>query len=128
MSSHNTKNSHVDGSDKETKKELQVNKDNNDNNSIKYEKLGIGAFFKFTPKLYGFYISFILMIILPLSSFFITRSYFRSKKFLPEQQDTYAAVSVLCTIWLILITISIYYFREDCKIVFCSKQSKHKSE
>ena len=127
MSSHNTKDSHVDGNDKEKKKERQLNKDNNHDN-VKYEKLGVGAFFKFTPELYGFYISFILMIILPLSSFFITRSYFRSKNYLPEQQDTYAAISVLCTIWLILITISIYYFREDCKIVFCSKQSKQKSE
>ena len=127
MSSNNTKDSHLSGNDKDKKKESQLNKDDN-NNTVKYEKLGVGAFFRFTPDLYGFYISFILMIILPLSSFFITRSYFRSKNYLPEQQDTYAAISVLCTIWLILITISVYYFREDCKIVFCSKQNKQKSE
>ena len=128
MSAHNIKDSRLDENDKKKKKESQLNKDDNNNDTVKYEKLGIGAFFRFTPELYGFYISFILMIILPLSSFFITRSYFRSKNYLPEQQDTYAAISVICTIWLILITISVYYFREDCKIVFCSKQNKHKSE
>jgi hypothetical protein len=126
-SRNNTKD--VDGSDNtEKKKELQLNNNNNKDNDVKYEKLGVGAFFRFTPDLYGFYISFILMIILPLSSFFITRSYFRNKNYLPEQQDTYAAISVICTVWLILITISVYYFHEDCKSVFCSKQTKRKSD
>ena len=107
-SRNNTKD--VDGSDN---KEPQLNNNNNKDNGVKYEKLGVGAFFRFTPDLYGFYISFILMIILPLSSFFITRSYFRNKNYLPEQQDTYAAISVICTVWLILITISNNSFLVD---------------
>ena len=111
MSSHNTNNSRLEGNDKEKKKELQSNKD-----TIKYERLGVGAFFRFTPELYGFYISFVLMIVLPLSSFFITRSYLRSKNYLPEQQDTYAAISVICTIWIILITISISSYPRETNL------------
>ena len=43
------------------------------------KKLGVGAFFTFKPELYGFYFGFIIMIIVPLISFFVTKPTIENK-------------------------------------------------
>ena len=68
------------------------------------QKLGIGAFFTFKPELYGFYFGFVVMIVLPILSFFITKSVSKSMGYNKTKQEMYGMISSVIVIWIIMIT------------------------
>ena len=83
------------------------------------QKLGIGAFFTFKPELYGFYFGFVVMIVLPILSFFITKSVSKSMGYNKTKQEMYGMISSVIVIWIIMITYAVYYCKEDFVQVFC---------
>ena len=46
--------------------------------------------------------------------------------FTQNQQNVYGVVGVLISVWLILVTYIIYYYRNDFYVVFCKKKEKEK--
>ena len=78
--------------------------------------------------LQGFHLTFILMIIIPISVFFIIRNILDKFNFSRNQQDVYGVVGVLLSVWMILISYIIYYFRSDFYSFFCQKEEKDKTE
>lgn len=115
----------------------EKNKNIQDNESEKKEKeelsetqkLGIGAFFTFKPELYGFYFGFVVMIVLPIISFFITKSITKSMGYNKSKQEMFGMISSVVVIWIIMITYAVYYCKEDFVQVFCKKKGeKEKKE
>jgi hypothetical protein len=45
-----------------------------------------------------------------------------SKYLDPHQANMYAAIVAVCTIYLIIISYVVYYFKEDFEHVFCKKK------
>ena len=82
------------------------------------KKLGVGAFFTFKPELYGFYFGFIIMIIVPLISFFVTKSVCASLNYSKSKQDMYGMISSVIFIWIIMVSYAIYYCKSDFVAVF----------
>ena len=78
--------------------------------------------------LQGFHLTFILMIIIPISTFFIIRNILSKFNFSRNQQDVYGVIGVLISVWLILVSYTIYYFRNDFYTVFCKKKDKEKTK
>ena len=78
--------------------------------------------------LQGFHITFILMIIIPISLFFIIRSVLNKFNFTKNQQDVFGVIGVLVSVWLILISYAIYYFKDDFYTVFCKKKEGDKTK
>ena len=78
--------------------------------------------------LQGFHTTFILMIIIPISTFFIIRNILSKFNFTRNQQDVYGVIGVLISVWLILVSYTIYYFRNDFYTVFCKKKDKEKAK
>ena len=128
----------------EIKKEIQTNKENN----IKEKTNKIGPENKKEEKdlkekeikrpspwiflqgenLQGFHTTFILMIIIPISMFFIIRTILNKFNFTKNQQDVFGAIGVLVSVWLILISYAIYYFKDDFYTVFCKKKEEEKNK
>ena len=119
---------------KEENKKEKKDKDNS--NKIKEEnKKEIQPAKKLSPwiflqgeNLQGFHITFILMIIIPISTFFIIRNILNKFNFTRNQQDVYGVIGVLISVWLILVSYTIYYFRNDFYTVFCKKKDKEKAK
>ena len=112
----------------EIKKEenKEINKDNeNDKKIIKKPSPWV---FLYGDDLLGFHLTFILMIIIPISVFFIIRNILNKFNFSRNQQDAYGVVGVLISVWMILISYIIYYFRGDFYAFFCQKDKKEKKE
>ena len=88
--------------------------------------------FFYGDNLQGFHIAFILMIIIPITIFFIIRNMLAKYNFNKSQQDVFGVIGVLISVWFILISFAIYYFRDDFYTVFCKKKEndnkKEKSE
>ena len=88
--------------------------------------------FFYGDNLQGFHIAFILMIIIPITIFFIIRNILAKYNFNKSQQDVFGVIGVLISVWFILISFAIYYFRDDFYTVFCKKKEndnkKEKSE
>ena len=78
------------------------------------------------PELDGIRIIFILMIIIPFSTFFISRHFFYKYKYDIDKINLYSLIICVLTIWTILISTSIYYFKNDFQKVFCPKKNKEK--
>ena len=78
--------------------------------------------------LQGFHATFILMIIIPISTFFIIRNILSKFNFTRNQQDVYGVIGVLISVWLILVSYTIYHFRNDFYTVFCKKKDKEKTK
>ena len=76
--------------------------------------------------LQGFQSTFILMIIIPISMFFIIRFILNKFNFTKNQQDVFGVIGVLISVWVILISYAIYYFKDDFYAVFCKKEEKDK--
>ncbi len=76
----------------------------------------------------GFHITFVLMIIIPISTFFIIRNVLKKYNFSRNQQDVYGVIGMLVSVWTILVCYIIYYFREDCSAVFCKKKQQEKEK
>ena len=112
----------------------KINKDESD--KIKEEnKKEIKQIKKLSPwiflqgeNLQGFHTTFILMIIIPISTFFIIRNILSKFNFTRNQQDVYGVIGVLISVWLILVSYTIYYFRNDFYTVFCKKKDKEKAK
>ena len=112
----------------------KINKDESD--KIKEEnKKEIKQIKKLSPwiflqgeNLQGFHSTFILMIIIPISTFFIIRNILSKFNFTRNQQDVYGVIGVLISVWLILVSYTIYYFRNDFYTVFCKKKDKEKAK
>ena len=138
------KNKNENNKDKDNKEELDKIKEENqkDNinkdikNKIKEEnKKKIKQVKKLSPwiflqgeNLQGFHLTFILMIIIPISTFFIIRNILSKFNFSRNQQDVYGVIGVLISVWLILVSYTIYYFRNDFYTVFCKKKDKEKTK
>ena len=131
----------------EIKKEIKINKENNieeKTNKIELEnkkevkeikdskekeiKRPSPWIFLQGENLRGFHITFILMIIIPISIFFIIRSVLNKFNFTKNQQDVYGVIGVLVSVWLILISYAIYYFKDDFYTVFCKKKEGDKTK
>ena len=78
--------------------------------------------------LQGFHITFILMIVIPISTFFIIRNILDRFNFSKNQQNVYGVIGVIISVYMILITYIIYYFRNDFKAFFFPKKGKEKKE
>ena len=78
--------------------------------------------------LQGFHTTFILMIIIPISMFFIIRTILNKFNFTKNQQDVFGVIGVLVSVWLILISYAIYYFKDDFYTVFCKKKEGDKTK
>lgn len=114
----NSKNNHTNESEQKEMEEISQT-----------QKLGVGAFFTFKPELYGFYFGFVVMIVLPIISFFITKSVSKSMGYNKTKQEMYGMISSVIVIWIIMITYAIYYCKEDFVQVFCKKKGeKEKKE
>ena len=48
--------------------------------------------------------------------------------FSKNQQNVYGVVGVLISVWLILVSYIIYYFRNDFYVVCCKKKEKGKEK
>ena len=84
--------------------------------------------FLYGKDLQGFHTAFILMIIFPISVFYIIRNILSRYNFTRNQQDVYGVIGVLISVWIILVTYIIYYFRNDFYTVFCQKKEKEKDK
>ena len=78
--------------------------------------------------LQGFHLTFILMIVIPISVFFIIRNILSRFNYTKNQQDVFGVVGVLVSVWFILICYAIYYFKDDFYQVFCKKNEKDKEK
>ena len=109
----------------EQKKEKEEKKEK------KIKKPSAWIFF-YGDNLQGFHVAFILMIIIPITIFFIIRNILAKYNFNKSQQDVFGVIGVLISVWFILISFAIYYFRDDFYTVFCKKKEndnkKEKSE
>ena len=116
--------------DKKIEEEKEkINKDNNNNEeSPEIKKKASPWVFLNGNDLQGFHTAFILMIILPISVFFIIRNILSKFNFSKNQQNVYGVVGVLISVWLILVSYIIYYFRNDFYTVFCKKKEKEKDK
>ena len=120
------------------KNEEKVEKEENndikkDNNKVKEEtkkmvKKPSPWIFLQSDDLQGFHITFILMIIIPISVFFIIRNILHRFNFTRNQQDVYGVIGVLVSVWMILISYILYYFRNDFKAFFCPRKEKEKDK
>ena len=123
-------------SDKIKEENKKENKDKDNLNKIKEEnKKEIKQVKKLSPwiflygeNLQGFHLTFILMIIIPISTFFIIRNILSKFNFTRNQQDVYGVIGVIISVWLILVSYTIYYFRNDFYTVFCKKKDKEKDK
>ena len=108
---------------------LDKNNDKKDNefayNNVKRASPWI---FIYGKDLQGFHTAFILMIIFPISVFYIIRNILDKYNFTRNQQDTYGLIGMLIAVWIILVTYIVYYFRNDFYTVFCQKKEKEKEE
>ena len=84
--------------------------------------------FLYGKDLQGFHTAFILMIIFPITVFYIIRYILDKYNFTRNQQDTYGLIGMLIAVWIILVTYIVYYFRNDFYTVFCQKKEKEKEE
>ena len=84
--------------------------------------------FLYGKDLQGFHTAFILMIIFPISVFYIIRNILDKYNFTRNQQDTYGLIGMLISVWIVLVTYIVYYFRNDFYTVFCQKKEKEKEE
>ena len=117
---------------------IENNKINEEVNKEKKENKGGKGINKPSPwifllgdNLQGFHLAFILMIIIPLSVFFIIRTILNKYNFTKIQQDVFGVIGVLVSVWTILVSLAIYYFKDDCYTVFCKRNKnvqKEKSE
>lgn len=126
------KTNEIEKNDKENKDdENNINEYKNKNeqnlNDISNKKLSPMVFIS-NDNLQGFHFAFIMMIILPLATFFTIRNILKKLNFTKNQQDVYGVVGVLVSVWFILISYIIYYFRNDFYTVFCKKKEKIKEE
>ena len=152
MKSKNQKNQKKSKKEKENQKEDNKNnnkvKDNTDtdksNNELNNEDINLDKkddefaynnvkrtspwMFLYGKDLQGFHTAFILMIIFPISVFYIIRNILDKYNFTRNQQDTYGLIGMLIAVWIILITYIVYYFRNDFYTVFCQKKEKEKEE
>ena len=128
----------------EIKKEIQTNKENNieektnkigpenkkeekdlKEKEIKMKKPSPWIFLQ-GENLKGFHTTFILMIIIPISTFFIIRTVLNKFNFTRNQQDVFGVIGVLVSVWFILVSYAIYYFKDDFVTVFCKKKEEDK--
>ena len=114
--------------EEDKKNNLKEEKGNNKEKEIINTKKPSAWIFLEGENLQGFHITFILMIIIPISTFFIIRNILAKFNFSRNQRDVFGVIGVLISIWLILISYAIYYFRNDFYTVFCKKKVKDKSE
>ena len=152
MKSKNQKNQKKSKKEKENQKEDNKNnnkvKDNTDtdksNNELNNEDANLDKkdeefaynnvkrtspwMFLYGKDLQGFHTAFILMIIFPISVFYIIRNILDKYNFTRNQQDTYGLIGMLIAVWIILVTYIVYYFRNDFYTVFCQKKEKEKEE
>ena len=103
-------------------KDLEKTEENDDyyNQSLKWSII-LG-----NPELDGIRLIFVLMIILPFSTFYISRQLFYKYKYDIDKINLYSLIICIITIWIILISTSIYYFKEDFQKVFCPKKNEEK--
>ena len=103
-------------------KDLEKTEENDDyyNQSLKWSII-LG-----NPELDGIRLIFVLMIILPFSTFYISRQLFYKYKYDIDKINLYSLIICIITIWIILISTSIYYFKDDFQKVFCPKKSEEK--
>jgi hypothetical protein len=103
-------------------KDLEKTEENDDyyNQSLKWSII-LG-----NPELDGIRLIFVLMIIIPFSTFYISRQLFYKYKYDIDKINLYSLIICIITIWIILISTSIYYFKEDFQKVFCPKKNKEK--
>ena len=102
-----------------------INNKEKDNNLLKKPSPWV---FLQGDELQGFHLTFILMIIIPISVFFIIRNILDKFNFSRNQQDVFGVVGVLISVWMILISYIIYYFRNDFYAFFCQKKEKEKEK
>ena len=123
----------------EAGKEIENNKEKNnknETNKIEQEKemklKGIKRpspwIFFYGENLQGFHTAFILMIIIPITTFLLIRFILNKFNFTKNQQDVFGVIGVLISVWLILISYAIYYFKDDFYTVFCKKKGKDKNK
>ena len=115
--------------EKEEEKD-KINKEINHNNeeSPETKKKASPWVFLNGNDLQGFHTAFILMIILPITVFFIIRNILSKFNFSKNQQNVYGVIGVIISVWLILVSYIIYYFRNDFYTVFCKKKEKEKDK
>ena len=115
--------------EKITKKENKIDENNNkeEENKNVGQKQSAWVFIQ-DNNLQGFHTTFILMIIIPISTFFIIRNILGRFNFSKNQQDVYGVIGVLISVWTILVCYIIYYFRNDFYLFFCKKNEKDKKE
>ena len=114
--------------EKEENKDIANNNDINEEGSKKELKRPSAWIFIQGGDLQGFHTTFILMIVIPISIFFFIRNILAKYNFTRNQQDTYGVVGVIISVWVILISYIIYYFRNDFYAFFCQKNEKEKTE
>ena len=103
-------------------KDLEKTEENDDyyNQSLKWSII-LG-----NPELDGIRLIFVLMIIIPFSTFYISRQLFYKYKYDIDKINLYSLIICIITIWIILISTSIYYFKDDFQKVFCKKKNEEK--
>lgn len=103
-------------------KDLEKTEENDDyyNQSLKWSII-LG-----NPELDGIRLIFVLMIIIPFSTFYISRQLFYKYKYDIDKINLYSLIICIITIWIILISTSIYYFKDDFQKVFCPKKNEEK--
>ena len=121
------KNKNESNKEKINKEESDKIKEENKKEIKQIKKLSPWIFLQ-GENLQGFHTTFILMIIIPISTFFIIRNILSKFNFTRNQQDVYGVIGVLISVWVILVSYTIYYFRNDFYTVFCKKKDKEKTK
>ena len=124
-----TEKKNVDNNNEKPKQENNINKNDINEKDFKgVRKKQSPLVFIQNNNLQGFHMTFILMIIIPISVFFIIRNILKRFNFSSNQQDVYGVIGVLISVWAILVSYIIYYFRNDFYLFFCKKNEKDKKE
>ena len=124
-----TDNQNLDNNNKISEQENKINKNVINEKDLKnVRKKQSALVFIQDSNLQGFHITFILMIIIPISVFFLIKKILKKFDFSSNQQDVYGVIGVLISVWAILVSYIIYYFRNDFYLFFCRKDEKNKKE
>lgn len=102
-------------------------------NSASINKSSINDFLILKPELIGFQITFLLMLVLPVIGFFIAKCIFKlniivavfiSLQFDSRKVNTYSFIASVIIVWTIMMSYSIYYVKDEIKLVFCNKRKE----
>ena len=120
-----------EGEETKIKKEEKEKTDkiNKENAGDQKERRHVSSWdFIYGKDLQGFHFAFIAMFLFPIISFYVIRYIFFRLHFSKNECDVFAVVGSIVSVWIILISYIVYYFRNDFYQFFHPNQQKDKKD